>query len=277
MTATTFNLVLAAALIHATWNAIVKGSGDKLLTTVLILLAAAVLSGIALPFLPPPAVASWPYLAISTLLQTGYFLLVATSYRAADMSQVYPVMRGTAPLIVTAFSVAVLGEALAPQAWAGIALICAGILGLAAAAPRRGGRGIPLALATAVVIASYTLVDGTGARLSGAPAAYTLWLNLLTGIPFLIWLALRRPAGFAGYLRRNWAFGLIGGAGTLLSYGLVLWAMTRAPIAAIAALRETSILFAVAISALVLKERVGPARILAALFILAGAIAIRLG
>lgn len=276
MTAAAFNIVLLAALVHAGWNAIVKGSGDKLLTTVLITLSAAGASALALPFLPPPAPAAWPFLLASAVLQTGYFLLVAATYRLADLSQAYPLMRGTAPLIVSLASVLVLGERLALPAWAGIGLISAGILGLALAAPVRGGPGTLLALATALVIAGYTLVDGTGVRHSGAPVAYVLWLNLLTGVPFALWLLVRRPPAFGPYLRRNWGFGLVGGLGTLLSYGLALWAMTGAPVATVAALRETSILFGVAISALVLNEKVSPRRILAALLVLAGAALIRL-
>lgn len=276
MTAAAFNVVLLAALIHASWNAIVKGSDDKLLTTVLITLSAAATSALALPFLSVPVPAAWPFLLASAVLQTGYFVLVAATYRLADLSQAYPLMRGTAPLIVTLASVLFLDERLALSAWGGIGLICAGVLGLALAAPARPGRGILLALGTAVVIASYTMVDGTGVRRSGAPAGYTLWLNLMTGIPFALWLLVRRPQAFGSYLQRNWTFGLIGGLGTLVSYGLALWAMTGAPIAAVSALRETSILFGVAISALVLKEDVDARRILAALLVLAGAALIRL-
>lgn len=276
MSAAAFDVVLFAAFLHATWNAIVKGSGDKLLTTVLITVFAAGVSAILLPFLALPARASWPCLAASAVLQTGYFTLVAATYRAADMSLAYPLMRGAAPLIVTLASVSWLGEALPAGAWGGILLICGGIAALALAARDGGGRGVLFALATACVIAAYTLVDGAGVRLSGAPAAYTLWLNLLTGVPFGLWLLIARPPSFRPYLRRNWSFGLIGGVGTLLSYGLALWAMTQAPVAVVSALRETSILFGAAISALVLKEDVGRRQIAAASLILAGAVCIRL-
>lgn len=276
ISAAAFNVVMFAALLHASWNAIVKGSGDKLLTTAMITVAAALLSAAILPALPSPARASWPFLAASAVLQSGYFVMVATTYRAADMAQAYPLMRGTAPLVVAAASVLFLGEMLPAAAWWGVGVICAGILALAAAAPGRDRRGTGLALATALVIACYTMVDGTGVRLSGTPAAYTLWLSLLTGIPFAAWLAIRRPPAFSGYLRRNWSVALIGSLGTLLSYGLALWAMTRAPIPVVSALRESSILFGTAISALVLKESVGPRRIGAALLILAGAATIRL-
>lgn len=275
MSAAAFNIVLFAALLHAIWNAIVKGSDDKLLTTALITIFAAMISALILPFLPVPAPASWPYLIASTILQTGYFCLVALTYRAANMSVAYPLMRGAAPLIVTLASVLWLGEALSAGAWKGIVLICAGIIALASAARGADRRGILFASATAFVIAAYTLVDGAGVRLSGAPAAYTLWLSLLTGIPFGLWLLTARPPAFRRHLQRNWSFGLIGGFGTLLSYGLALWAMTQAPVPVVSALRETSILFAAAISALVLKEDVGVRQIGVALMILMGAAFIR--
>lgn len=276
MSAAAFNVVLFAAFLHATWNAIVKGSDDKLLTTVLITICAAVISAVLLPFLAMPAPASWPYLIASAILQTGYFTLVAATYRAADMSLAYPLMRGAAPLIVTLASVLWLGETLPAGAWNGILLICAGILALASAARGADRRGILFASATACVIAAYTLVDGTGVRLSGAPAAYTLWLNLLTGLPFGLWLLAARPPFLQGYLRRNLPFALVGGCGTLLSYGLALWAMTQAPVPVVSALRETSILFGAAISALILKEDVGMRQLGAASLILAGAAFVRL-
>lgn len=276
MSVLAFNIVLLAAALHATWNAIVKGGKDKLLTTVLIMLGSALVSVVALPVMALPDRASWPYLAASTVLQVVYFVMVASTYRIADMSLAYPLMRGTAPVMVTLASVPVLGEALPATGLGGIGLICLGILAMALGA-RGDRRGMAMALATACVIASYTMIDGVGARLSGDAVSYTLWLNLFSGLPFGLWLLARRPAGFRAYLRGNWHLGLIGGFGTLASYGLALWAMTQAPIALVAALRETSILFATLISALVLKERVTPRRALAAVLILAGAVAIRLG
>lgn len=276
MSALAFNIVLFAAALHAAWNAIIKSGRDKFLTMMLIMLGSALVSALALPVMVVPDRASWPFLAASTVLQAGYFTLVAATYRVTDMSLAYPLMRGTAPMIVTIASVPLLGEVLPPGALAGIGLICAGILTQALGA-RGNGRGVAMALITAGMIAGYTMIDGSGARLSGDAVAYTLWLNLFTGVPFALWLLVRRPAGFGAYLRGNWHLGLIGGIGTLTSYGLALWAMMQAPIALVAALRETSILFATLISVLVLKERFSPQRVLAALLILAGAVVIRLG
>jgi len=272
-----FVIVLFAAALHATWNALVKGAGDKLLTTVLVAASASLIAAVVLPFLPQPAPASWPFIATSTVLQVGYFVLVARAYHAADMSQTYPLMRGTAPLLVALASTTWIGEPLSSAGWIGVAVICAGILSMMGGLPGRDSRaGVMLALMNAVVIAGYTLVDGVGVRLSGSPAAYTLWLSLLTGPPLLLWALLTRSKVFRRYTVGNWHLGLIGGIGTLSSYGIALWAMTLAPVAVVAALRETSILFGAAISALVLKERVGGTRIAAALIIAAGAMILRM-
>lgn len=275
MTPSVFLLVLFAAALHATWNAIVKGAGDKFASAVAICLGAALIGAAALPFVAQPARASWPYLGISALLQTVYFTLVAAAYRGADMSLAYPVMRGGAPMIVAIASGLAFGEVLPPLGWLGILLISAGILSMAVV--RSGQRaGLGLAMLNMLVIATYTINDGIGARASGAPAGYTLWLCLLTAPPVMaVAFALRGPA-VLGQLRRVWRDGLLGGAGTLTSYGVALWAMTLAPVALVAALRETSILFATAISFLVLGEHIGPRRVLAVLLIAAGAAALRL-
>lgn len=277
MSAGIFGIVLVAAALHATWNAIVKGGGDTLLTTVLVTASAALIAIVVLPFLPPPSRASWAFIAASTVFQLGYFVLVARAYRIADMSLAYPLMRGTAPLLVAVASVAWIGEPLSPRAWLGVGIICAGILSMAAAVPRNAGKaGMALALLNAIVIAGYTLIDGVGVRRSGAPAAYTLWIFLLTGAALTAWALVARREAFRGYVGRNWQLGLIGGAGTISSYGLALWAMTIAPVAVVAALRETSILFGTAISAILLHERVGPTRIMAVCIIAVGAAALRL-
>lgn len=272
-----FAVILFAAALHATWNAIVKGGGDKLMMTTLVSTWAAGLAAAGLPFVRAPDPASWPFLAVSTGLQLGYLLLVARTYSVADMSQAYPLMRGSAPLIVALASSTFLGERVSNLAWLGVAAICAGVLALAGAGhKRRSRRGVILALINAAVIASYTLVDGFGVRHANAPAGYALWLFVLTGAAIFAWVAIRQGGDFARYAPRNWLPGLIGGAGTLTSYSLALWAMTSAPIAVVAALRETSILFGAAISATMLKERLGWARLSAAFVIAVGAMVLRL-
>ena len=272
-----FGLILFAASLHASWNAFLKGSGDTLLSTTLVMGGAALIAVVALPFLPAPARSSWPWLAVSALLQVGYLVLLVRIYRVVDMSLAYPLMRGSAPLVVALISHLWLGETMPRFAWIGIGTICLGILTMATAA--RGTlslAGLAAALTNAALIAAYTLIDGVGARLSGTPAAYTLWLSLLTGVAMAGWALQARGAALLKYAQRNWHVGLIGGLGTIVSYSIALWAMTMAPIAMVAALRETSILFATAIAALVLHERVGRARVVAACIIAGGAMLMRL-
>lgn len=268
-----FCLVLFAALLHASWNAIVKRGTDTLLTTILVTGSAAVIAAIGLPFLPAPAAQSWPWLAASTLLQVGYYVLVARTYQLTDMSASYPLMRGCAPILVALVSTLFLGERLAWIAWAGIALICLGILCMTRGLPRQHAW---LPLLNAGVIATYTLVDAWGARHSGAAVSYTLWLFLLSGLPLPLWALCTRAGALRDYARRNWGYGIVGGFGTLISYGLALWAMTVAPVAMISALRETSILFGILISAWILHERVTRQRWIAAGLIVLGAVVLRI-
>ncbi|MEN5069925.1 DMT family transporter [Stenotrophomonas sp. TWI1183] len=268
-----FCIVLFAALLHASWNAIVKRGTDTLLTTILVTGSAAVIAAIGLPFLPAPAAQSWPWLAASTLLQVGYYVLVARTYQLTDMSASYPLMRGCAPILVALVSTLFLGERLAWIAWAGIALICLGILCMTRGLPRQHAW---LPLLNAGVIATYTLVDAWGARHSGAAVSYTLWLFLLSGLPLPLWALCTRAGALRDYARRNWGYGIVGGFGTLISYGLALWAMTVAPVAMISALRETSILFGILISAWILHERVTRQRWIAAGLIVLGAVVLRI-
>jgi drug/metabolite transporter (DMT)-like permease len=276
MTVSVFALVLLAAALHATWNAVVKGGDDTTMTTGLVAGAGALIAVVALPFLPAPARASWPFIAASMVFQIGYFVLIARTYSLSDMSQAYPLMRGVAPLLVAIASATFLNEPLAPLAWLGVAVICAGVISMAVTLGPGQGKGVSLALVNAVVIASYTLIDGAGVRRSGSPGAYTLWLFLLTGAPYALWVLAARGGAFRRYALDNWPLGVAGGLGTVGSYGLALWAMTVAPIAVVAALRESSILFATAISGLVLKERVSPLRIAGACIIAGGAAILRL-
>ena len=276
MTLNVFFILLFAALLHATWNAIVKAGSDKLLAAVSVTGTAALITAAALPFSPQPALASVPWLIISCVLQVVYTLLVAKTYQIADMSQTYPLMRGTAPLLVAAVSLFLPGEHLSLLAWAGIGVICLSIL-LMAMQSRGGSRkGVALALINACFIASYTLVDGTGVRLSGSALGYTLWTFLLNGTCMVACGLYARRREVPRYMLRHWRKGLLGGVGTLGSYGLALWAMTQAPLAVVAALRETSILFGAVIAVIILKERLSLPRIIAACGIACGAILLRI-
>ena len=277
MSAIVFAAVLCGAALHASWNAIVKGGSDKLMTTVLVVAASGLVALAALPFLPLPAPASWPFLAASATVQILYLALVAGAYAVTDMSRAYPLMRGLAPALVALAGVLFLGEHLGPLRSAGVALISAGVFAMSfAAAGQPSRRGTLLALLNAAVIATYTLIDGVGVRRSGAPVAYATWLFFLNALPLVAWALLARRRAFLACAARNWRLGFVGGVGNLGSYGLALWAMTEAPVAVVAALRETSILFGMAIAGLVLGESIGRLRLACAALIVAGAAALRL-
>lgn len=270
--------VLCAALMHAGWNALVKARGDAFLSTVLVTASAGILCLLALPFLAQPLPASWPFIAASSITQVLYYALLMETYREGDISHAYPLMRGCAPLIVAALSLPLHGEWLAPGQWLAVGLICGGVLAMVASARGTGTnsrRTTLLALATACVIATYTLIDGAGVRRSGAPAAYTMWIFVFTALGVAL-LALGRRRELLPFARRHPALLLGGGAMSVGSYGVALWAMTQAPVAAVAALRETSILFATAIACVFLRERIGPARLAAAGLIACGTVAMRL-
>ncbi|AGK59048.1 hypothetical protein HYPDE_36883 [Hyphomicrobium denitrificans 1NES1] len=271
-----FAAVLLAAFLHAAWNALVKSAGDKFLTTIMVATSAALLAAIALPFLTQPGSESWSYIAGSALIHVAYFTLVALAYHHADMSQTYPLMRGTAPFLVALVGALTLNEPLSYSAWIGISLISLGVLSMVGFKQDGDGKGIAIALCNATIIASYTLIDGHGVRHSGSPVAYTLWVFMLTGIPLAGWVIAAH--GKTAFIRAglDWRLVLVGGLGTLAAYSLVLWAMTAAPVAVVAALRETSILFGTVISGFVLKERIGAARLAAACVIAFGAVALRL-
>ena len=271
--------VLFAAMLHAGWNALVRASSDKLLDTVLIVAGAGLLTACLLPSLPMPAVASWPCLAASVLIHVAYFALVAFAYRNADLSFAYPIMRGTAPALSAVAALLLLNESPSPGGWAGVVMISGGVVLLAGDALRTGTfRPAPamFALANAGVIVIYTLIDGQGARLSGQAFSYTGWLFLLTAVLLLGVSLAVQGRRILTQIRFSWRKGLLGGACTLASYGLALWAMTRAPIATVAALRETSVVFAAIIAACFLKEPITRLRYASIFTVSAGAIAIKI-
>lgn len=270
-----FAAVLAAAFIHAGWNVLIKGADDKLAMTLAVALGAGLIAALLLPLLPLPAPESWPWLAASVLLQSAYYLLIARAYRIADMSLAYPLMRGTAPILVALTGALLFGELLAPGEWLAVAMISAGVLALAFGALGRVTAAGPVtALANAVVIAAYTLVDARGVRLSASPVAYTLLLAALTGVATIAIAVIGGARPRIGL--RIFGLGLVGGAATTLSYGVALWAMTRAPVAPVAALRETSIIFGLILTRLIVGEKVGRQRLAAAGLVVAGVMALRL-
>ena len=280
MTTSIFLAVLAAAVLHASWNALAKSAGwpDALSASAAIAIGGAFVSGCALPFVGLPDPAIWSYVLLSAIVHVGYFMLIGLAYERTDFSVVYPLNRGTAPLGTTLIGAALIGENLSIVGWSGVGLLSCGILGLGIESFRRRAldtESILLAFVTSGVIVAYTVIDGLAARLSGDAGAYVLAMMLATGILQIpVVLALRGP-GFVTGLRQRAPFVVLGGAMVTASYGIVVWAMTEAPIALVAALRETSVLFATIIAAFVLKERLGPARWIAAAAIVAGAMLLR--
>jgi phosphonate utilization associated putative membrane protein len=280
--------VLCGAVLHAGWNALVKSSGDKELDTALVHFLGAL---VALPPLlvvgPPPAVA-WPFIAASLVIHIAYYVTLAGAYKHGDLGMTYPIMRGSAPLLVALGSSLVLGEVLSPLAWAGVMGVTVGVALVGLAHPGEAlhhGRALRFALANAVVIATYTFVDGSGVRASVAGGAsalsYVLLLFVLDGFPYPALVVVKRDAAgrraIVEYARRRWPLAALGGAASIGSYAIALWAMTRAPVAAVSALRETSVLFATLLGAWLLKERLGPQRLAGAVTIVGGVVALRFG
>jgi drug/metabolite transporter (DMT)-like permease len=264
--------VLLAAVLHATWNAIAKGIKDRLAAFTLIGVGG--LSVLPLiPFVARPAPASRMFIAISVLLHVGYGLMLMRSYGVGDLGHVYPVARGLSPLLVTVVAAATIHERLDALRLGGVLLVCAGIVSLA-----RTGRGstakhrsaLLYALGTGVFIAAYTVVDGLGVRRSGTALGYSAWLFALESpvIPLLAFL--RRGRAIVTELRPAWHLGVLGGLLSVLAYGLVIWAQSRGALAAVAALRETSVIVAALIGAFFFHERFGSRRIVAAVLVAAG-------
>jgi drug/metabolite transporter (DMT)-like permease len=271
--------VLGAGLLHASWNALLKTApgGDPMLDTASVVAGSSVCALLVLPFVPLPAPAAWKFVAMSSTIHFAYYVTLAHAYRTGDLSFAYPLMRGSAPLIVAVLGIVFLHEVPSGHAALGILLICAGIVSIAfVRRSRHPPAAAGWAFANAGIIAVYTLVDGSGARASGDAVAYVTWLIFLEGLPFLAWIVWRRGRPAVGYLRRGWRRGLLGGASSLAAYGIVLFAMTRAPIAAVAALRETSVLFAALIGAFWLKEGLGAMRLAGAASVVAGVAALKL-
>lgn len=269
--------VLFAALLHASWNVMVKRSTDAPADLALLTLGASVLAAPWLFWLPLPAPAAWPFLIASNLIHVGYYATLLATYRHADLSFGYPIMRGSAPLLVALVGAFALGEMPSGLVWTGIALISGGVVSLAFAQGWRAGAGRAtlFALANATMIAAYTLVDAAGARSAGTAISYVLWMFFLEGLPFAAFMLWRRGPAFVAHARKRWRGALAGGALSALSYGIAVWAMTVAPVGAVAALRETSVVFALGLGVLLLKERLNSGRWLGVAAVLAGAMALR--
>ncbi|MEI6319327.1 MAG: DMT family transporter [Pseudomonadota bacterium] len=273
--------VLFGALLHATWNTLVKASADKLALTVLVCCAAGAWSIPAVLLLPAPSPESWRFIAQSVLIHLFYFSFVGLAYARIDLSVAYPLMRGLPPLATTALAIAWLDEAVSPLGLAGIALVSAGVMALLAESSRSGAldrRAFAVVGVVAATVVAYTLNDALGARASGHAGAYLAWLLLLIAPGMLaVGLATRGPALLWSTARTTWKIALIGGACTAVSYAITLWAMKHAPVSLVAALREVSVILGLLIAALVLRERFGWVRIVSVSVVCAGVVAIKAG
>lgn len=272
-------LVLAAAALHAGWNAVIKGGRDPYASALFVATGAGLVSLPVALALPMPAIGSWPYIAASSAIHIGYFVLLGLSYRTADLGVAYPLMRGGAPLATALLGQFGLGDPVAPEALAGIVVLSVGVLALGGDAMLRKGLDRSTALVVSAMIAiivAYTICDGIGARLSGEPTSYLAWM-FLGMMPFVILLLrMRLPGiGFRPLTAMGWR-PAAGGVVSFIAYAIALWAMTKAPISMVAALRETSVLFAVLIGAAIFRERIGAMRIGSALLIVAGIAMMRL-
>lgn len=267
--------VLLAAVTHASWNAIAHHITDKLVGFTLISGGSLLIGLLVAPFGALPKAGAWPWMVLSAVLHIAYYALLMRSFRLGDFGQAYPIARGTAPLVVTVLAAVFVGEV--PDAWqaAGVALSCAGLTGLALWGIRGSGRrpdwpAIGAALATGVSIAAYTVVDGLGVRASGSSLGYIAWLMVLQGSALPLYAAWRWRGETAARLRPFAVVGLVGSALSFAAYALVLWAQTRADLAPISALRESSIIVGAAIGTVFFKERFGAPRLVAAGLMVAG-------
>ncbi len=277
------SIVLVGALLHASWNALIKSGGDKSLDTALIHVLGVFVAIPIVAVVGFPRAEAWPYLLASLVTHVGYYIALVGAYKHGELGMTYPIMRGLAPLLVACVSASLIGEPLSGLAWLGVAGVSIGVaaVGLSRSAVTAGhpGKALRYALANAAIIATYTVIDGLGVRASGNAVAYVATLVLFDGIPFFLLVMWRRRAqrrAVVAYMAGRWKFALVGSLASVGSYGIALWAMTRAPVASVAALRETSVLFAALIGVLWLKEGFGLQRALGTALIVGGVMALRL-
>lgn len=267
--------VLAAAVLHASWNAIAKGVEDRLGLFLRASVVSVAIGAATLWWLDPPAGAAWPWLIASVAVHVLYNLGLIAAYQIGDFNQTYPLARGVGPLVVAVVAVTVIGEPLHPAPAIGVVLIggAVGVLGLAPRGLKARRAAVLVAVATGVVIAAYTVLDGVGVRRSGSPVGYTLWLMALHGLATIATLAvLRRRLARPPVSPSGWPTAAAAGVLSILAYGLVLWAQTRGALAAVAALRECSVVVAAGLGAALFREPLGRTRIAASAAVAAGVV-----
>ncbi|MCO5063839.1 MAG: EamA family transporter [Rhizobiaceae bacterium] len=273
MSAFALTLVLSAAVLHASWNAVVKAATDRALTIAAIATMHALAGIVLIALSGPPAPASWPSIAISTLLHYFYYVLMFQAYRLGDLSQVYPISRGMAPALVALGTFLLIGESLSPLALAGLAAISAGIgvLALQRGAAHADRRALVAAGLLGLTIAAYSVADGIGVRWSNDPTGYMGWLFLLES-PVVIAVLARRKRNGIKFDARTYCIGLVGGIVSVTAYGVVLYAKTIAPIGAVSAVRESSVIIAALIGVVLFGERPWRGRIVSAIIVAAGVV-----
>jgi drug/metabolite transporter (DMT)-like permease len=264
--------VLGAAVLHAVWNALAKSVEDQLVGFAILDLAAGLVALAVVPFVAPPAAAAWPFMAVSVVLHTGYQGFLLSGYRVGDLNQVYPIARGTAPLAVAVIAVPAAGERLGALSLVGLLAVAGGLIGLAGVRSTGEGRGpaVGFAFATGLLIGAYTVVDGLGVRRAGGAAGYAAWLLVADALPVPAYALACRADRLRAAWASTWRRASLGGALSLAAYGIVLWAQTRGALAAVAALRETSVILAALIGATVFGEGFGRRRVVAAAIVATG-------
>ena len=267
-----FTLVLASAVLHASWNALIKIGGDPWVRLAMIKLLGVVLGLVFLSFIPFPNAEAWPYLLGSAAVHQLFFIFVCLQYRYGDLSYVYPIARGVAPLMVAVGAYMFAGEILSPQGIAAVVLISGAILSLTYSTARKPGEGkaVVFALCTGITIATYSVIDGLGARTANDLISYIIYLMVLDGLPFgLVVMFLRRNV-FMDSFRTNWKIGVASSLLIYPAYSLAIWAMTKSPITYVSALRETSVIIAVLIGTRMMGEPFGARRLISGAFVVVG-------
>ena len=269
-------LALIAAILHASWNAFLRTGADRLWSITVMSLAGSIICLPILFILPMPGSAAWPYILLSACLQVGYSLFLVAAYRHGELGQVYPIVRGTVPLLVTLGGFLFFSEVLGPWQTLGVVLIATGIMSLSLGKARAATSSILFALTTGLIIACYSTVDSRGVKLVEQPVAYAIWVLFLFGIMITIAFAATRK-GLVIDLRSplTWK-AAAGGVVAMLAYGLVVVAYAYAPAGLVTAVRETSVVFAVLIGALLLGEPLTVRRLLACVIVAGGAISVSL-
>lgn len=275
-----FLVVLFAAALHAAWNALVKGTGDPAVGITAVVIGHTPLALLALLLSPNPAVESWPYILGGALLHVGYQFLLLFAYRLGDLTHVYPIARGSAPILVALVSMSILGVHLAATEFLAVVIIGCGIMSLVLVRGADGLRNPQAALAavaTGLFIAAYSIVDGMGARLAGTSFGFYGWLSLINAALFAGIVQLWRPHVLLELPRTARPQLIAGGSASFATYALVTWAFTQAPIPLVTALRETSIVFALLIGVTFLREKLNLLKLVSTMITISGAVLLRLG